>query len=393
MLNLPLGIPKDINKYFFNRKKELSQLNNLLVGLHDNVANQLLVTGYRGVGKSFLLRKLLNSYSNNVLTAYVDISKIFAIEKGKISEETVLKKMLNEMNNALPNKGKLNKIKIIISKLLNKLKNKDYDFKEAGTFLSIPIPDAKDNYQKLAEFVMEFPQKIVDSYDEIDGFIIVIDEFQLLGELKSPKSFFWLIRSFTQEQDNVSYIFTGSTSTTSDMISKLNGVDGAFGMRMLQLNLNPFTESETKNYLNERIPEIKFSKDGFKRFYKCTRGFPAYINSFLNVMSKDVNYDEKMIIETFFFKLDQIAIKWITAWSTLNLQEKEVVTIVIDNESISWKDLLNKVSYSQGTLNKILKKLKNKGLIDHFNAKYTVQDYMLKAWLEHRKSEDDYYPI
>ena len=51
---------------------------------------------------------------------------------------------------------------------------------------------------------MELPQKIVDSSDEIKGFIIVIDEFQLLGTIKSPEAFFWLIRSYSQQQFNVS---------------------------------------------------------------------------------------------------------------------------------------------------------------------------------------------
>ena len=37
---------------------------------------------------------------------------------------------------------------------------------------------------------MELPQKIVDSIDEIKGFIIVVDEFQLLKTLENPEAFF-----------------------------------------------------------------------------------------------------------------------------------------------------------------------------------------------------------
>ena len=48
MPNLPLGIPSNLDKYFFNRKKELAQLNIFLSGFKDDIANQLLVTGRRG---------------------------------------------------------------------------------------------------------------------------------------------------------------------------------------------------------------------------------------------------------------------------------------------------------------------------------------------------------
>lgn len=40
----------------------------------------------------------------------------------------------------------------------------------------------------------------------------------MLKKLKNPDAFFWLIRSFNQFQENVSYVLTGSISKTSDII-------------------------------------------------------------------------------------------------------------------------------------------------------------------------------
>jgi hypothetical protein len=51
--NLPLGIPSNLDKYFFNRKKELSQIDTFLSGFKNNVANQLLVTGRRELENLF----------------------------------------------------------------------------------------------------------------------------------------------------------------------------------------------------------------------------------------------------------------------------------------------------------------------------------------------------
>jgi len=311
-----------------------------------------------------------------------------------LEEEEIMNSLLEEMNKSIEKEEKIfKKTNNSVKKLISKIKNHDYDFKEVGTILSIPIPQVKDNYQKLSQFVMEYPQKIVDSSEgKIKGFVIVIDEFQFIGELKSPESFLWLFRSFTQKQDNVTYIFTGSTSTTSEMVDKLNGIDGAFGNRMIQFNLDPFSEKECKNYLKDKVSEIKFDENGFKRFYKCTRGYPAYINSFCNIMSDNVIYSEDKVIEEFYNKMDQIAVKWITIWSSLSKQEKNIVTILTDNEQLRWNELVEKIDLSVGTISKNLKKLKNKGIISNVNSYYKVEDYMLLAWLKHRKNEDSYYP-
>jgi len=395
MVVIPLGVPNNIDKYFYNREKELVKLNSFIDTLNHDVSNQILLTGFRGVGKSFLLKKLISSLPNNILTAYVDVSNIYALQKGNLTEEEIMNRLLEEMNKSIENhEGKIfKKTHNSVKNLISKIKNHDYDFKEVGSILSIPIPQIKDNYQKLSQFVMEYPQKIVDSSEgKIKGFVIVIDEFQFIGGLKSPESFLWLFRSYSQKQDNVSYIFTGSTSTTSDMVDKLNGIDGAFGNRMIQFNLDPFTEEECKNYLKEKISEIKFDDNGFKRFYKCTRGYPAYINSFCNIMSDSVIYDENKVVEEFYNKLDQIAVKWITLWSALSEVEKEIITTLIDNEPLKWNELVEKISFSEGTITKNLKKLRNKGIISNISSLYKVEDYMLSAWLKYRKDEDSYYP-
>jgi Predicted ATPase (AAA+ superfamily) len=244
------------------------------------------------------LKKLLAELPDNILTAYIDMSKIFGIQKGKITEELIMNSLLEAMNESLrEDMDDLTKSYNIVKDLIRKIRHKNFDFKEAGTAMGIAIPDIKDNYEKLSKFVMEFPQRVVElSNGKINGFVIVIDEFQLIGELESPEAFFWLFRSYTQEQDNVSYIFTGSTSASSDIVDKINGIKGAFGGRMTQYTVDPFTREESEGYLKEKVSELKFTESGLERFYKCTRGYPAYINSFCNTMSGGVEYDDELVI-------------------------------------------------------------------------------------------------
>ncbi|AMK15410.1 AAA family ATPase [Methanobrevibacter olleyae] len=393
MSSLPISIPKDINKYFFNRKKEIKKINANLSLLEMDIANQILITGYRGVGKTFLLKKILNDQPEKYLTIYLDLSKTYGGQKGELTEEELMKELLNKINEAIiKNENILTKVKGNISNFFKQLELKDYDISNIN-LSDIQLPEIKDNYLKLSKFVMELPQRIVDSSDNISGFIIVIDEFQLLKSLKNPEAFFWLIRTYTQEQFNVSYIFTGSVSQTGEIINMINGQNGAFGGRMLQFNIDPFSKEETKEYLNERLPSLKFSKEGFERFYACTRGIPAYINSLSSILPTDVECDEGLIKETLLLNVDQIVIMWLYVWGTLSSVEKEIIIFMVENGNVTWSLLNNNLSYAKSTITKYIDSLMNKGVIEYkFNKEYVLSDDMLKTWLEIKYDNDGIYP-
>ena len=271
---------------------------------------------------------------------------------------------------------------------------KDYDINDSVDIFNIPLPKIKDNYPKLSEFVMELPQHIVDSSKDISGVIIVIDEFQLIKHVNNPEAFFWLIRSHLQNQSNICYIFTGSVSNTSEIIEMINGQTGAFGGRMIQINIDPFTKQETKNYLDERLSSVKFTDDGFDRFYKCTSGIPAYINTFCNVLDSNILYDSEKIKETFIMKMDQIVIMWLYIWGNLNKQEKEIIKILTDNDELTWNELLEKCSFSKATLTKYIDSLNNQGMLKYtYQNTYTLNDKMIKTWLKHKKETEGQYPL
>lgn len=392
MVMLPLNVPTDIDKYFYNRKKDIKLLNFYINLLNENIPFQLLITGYRGVGKTFLLKKLLNEQPDQILTVYLDLSKVYAKKWGIITENDVLKELLNGINSSLTEHESFDKIKDELINQVKQLPLTNYDFTKGNDIFNIPLHEIKDNYSTLSKFTMELPQKIADLSDEIKGFIIVFDEFQLLKKLDNPESFFWLIRSFSQTQDSVSYIFAGSISRTSDIIEMINGQTGAFGGRMIQVNIDPFSEEETKNYMNEMTNGLNFTKEGFDRFYKCTQGIPAYINSFANVLDAIETYDDSLIKEIFVLKIDQIAVIWLRVWGTLNTKEKTIVKTVMDTGKITLTELIKNVPYSKGTVIKYLETLQNKGIIEYIDKNYEITDQMLKSWLKYKKETEGYYP-
>ena len=391
---VPLYVPiNEIDKYFYNRTEDIKKIGYYLNSLEMGISQSLLIRGVRGVGKTFLLQKLKRDSKKNFLVSYIDISRIVGFDDTQLTAQSVLLELLDEMNNAIYDKindGK--KITFLLKKLINKLKIKDFSFSKGTHIAEIPIPATEDNYKKISKFVMEYPQNVVEDIDGIDGFIIIIDEFQMLKKLENPESFFWLLRSYSQFQSNVSYVMSGSISQTSDAIEMLNGATGAFGGRMIQINIDPFTKKETKSYFNDRFPEITFTDDGFNRFYEYTKGIPMYINSFYNALSSHETYDEELIDYIFLNNMDQILVMWIRIWGTLNKYEKRIICTMLNKENISWSELERKLDMSPATLTKYIKTLQDKGIIKYYGGNYNFEDLMLKTWLTHEKERTGVYP-
>ena len=391
IIMMPLNIPKDIDKYFYNRKKDIKKISFQINGIYDDLSSQLLITGQRGVGKTFLLKKILNDQKNDVLTLYLDIAEVYSQNNGNINESIVLKELMDKLLNLISGDD------IVLEKVLklfSNLKIKDISLYDSKTVSKIPVPKIKDNYQKLSKFVMELPQYIVDVSPEIKGIVIVIDEFQQLKHVENPDALFWLFRSYIQKQSNVCYSFTGSVSKTADVIQMINGPMGAFGGRMIQIDIAPFSKDETSSYIKEKSNNIKFTEDGFERFYNCTKGIPAYINSFCNVLNPGVEYDSEMIKKAFLMQMDQIVIMWLYVWGNLNENEKNLVKIFVENDgSLFLKDIQDLAELSKTTLIKYLDSLSMKGIIKYTENGYILNDDMLKTWLRHKLETEGHYPL
>ena len=392
---MPVSIPKDIDAYFFNRVKDINMINTQISTVRLDIPPQLLITGYRGVGKTFLLKKILNDQSSDILTAFIDLSEIVGRRKGKLTEEWVLKEILNTINETISKDQKFyKKFANIIKSNIQKLQLKDYDFSDASHILDIPIPVIEDNYDRLSKFVMELPQKIVDENDNINGFIIVIDEFQLLKNVEKPDAFFWLIRSYMQKQFNVGYIFTGSVSRTSDVITMINGQEGAFGGRLIQINIDPFTFDETKRYIEEKSNNLKFTDEGFERFYACTRGIPLYINSLSTILPNNMVCDEEIIGQALQFNIDQVAMMWIYIWGRMAQGEKDFIIYLLENNGASRQKLDNELGYAKSSISRFIDSLSNQGIIEFSKDKnFVLADKMLATWLKIKYETNGFYPL
>ena len=136
---------------------------------------------------------------------------------------------------------------------------------------------------------------------------------------------------------------------------------------------------------------MEFSDDGFERFYKCTRGIPFYINTFVRfLMPGEILDNEKVSLE-FANVLPFLAINLINDWKNLSKQEQKIITTLLD-EPLRRVDIARNLDVTSGAIGASLNNLLNKGLIMYEESRYAVSDRILSAWLKNEYDRRGVYP-
>jgi AAA+ ATPase superfamily predicted ATPase len=274
MSSLAWGTESNISDdKFYNREREIKLLKRILSTLEDNSSPTIMISRIRGIGKTALLKKIKKELESNYLIAYTDLTRIDTYQTGKLTRMDLMKEFYKSWMIASEEKH----FTTVINKIKNYFQTKNFKIKDIVSVQGYPIPIIKseDDYKKLSEIVLQLPQKIYDEEtDKIKGVIMIIDEFQALKDLENGlDNFLWLFRSVIVEPSNVSYIFSGSLNLKDNIIEKIAGRKGAFGGRMLTIELESFTKDTVYNYLREKVPSLKFENSGFERFMPVQEEF------------------------------------------------------------------------------------------------------------------------
>ena len=392
MTSLPLGNDNDLDDtQFYNRVDEISFLSDNLELTKKGSTPTILLTGIRGVGKSALMKKLKKNLQNEYLVVYMDLSAIDKYKKNSLTRFDFMKLFYESIIKSCSESN----IITIDTKILKYFKTRNFKLDKIETINKIPIPLLKteEDYTKFTTFVMDLPQQIYENYKkQINGVLIFMDEFQILKQLdEDVNGFLWYIRSVIQSQNHIGYIFSGSMSVKDELIADIAGQKGAFGGRILNFEITTFSFDTTKNYLKEKADYLKFTDDGFKRFYKCTKGIPYYINSFARLLPPNEELNEDKIISEFRKSLPYLLIHLTNEWYKLNNQEKRIITSLIE-KPLKRIEIANKLEVTSGAIGASLKTLQNKSLIELDNKKYEIYDSIFKEWLKKEYEEKGDYP-
>ena len=360
---------------FYNRADEINMLSSLLGTTEFNSSPTILLTGIRGVGKTALIKKIKHKFDKEYLVVDIDLSRSNAYQQKKLSRGSIIKIIYDAIIKASKEFG----LRTLDKKIEKYFKTNKFKIDKILSYEHIPVPvfESEENYARLADFVMELPQKIYeDNSDKLKGVFIFIDEIQLIKDLDNVDKFLWYMRSFIQNQKNVAYLFCGSMSLKDSLINDLNGKEGAFGGRMLTIEIHPFSKQTTREYIESIPRNILLDDGGFERFYKCTRGIPYYINIFAKILPENITLTENNIIELFKDSIDYLAVHFIFMWSKLTFQEQKIILEV-----------------TSGSLNRPLNRLLDFDLIEYVNDKYQITDPILAYWLQNSHEKNGIYPF
>lgn len=390
---IPWGTRENLNEdEFYNRIAEIDNLKSLLNTTANGNAPQILLTGLRGVGKTVFLKKIKKELDEDYLVVYMTFSNAECYQKSNMSVIGLMEYFFKEFITEAKNKN-LNTLDKKIEKFFKANNFKIRDFAQVDKF-PIPIFESETNVEKLMDFVLTLPQRIYENNNnKIKGILIFIDEFQIIKELNDYKeSFLWKLRSYIQNQNNVSYLFSGSMGMQDELISEIASQRGVFGGRMLTINITPFSKETVESYLTQKAPNLLFTDKGFDRFYKCTSGIPAYVNIFATLLPKDIELDEHMIKSEFEDKIKVINTHLIVIWDKLTLREQNIVISLLDGP-LKRNEIAKMLNVTTGSISKPLISLQHQELVILENNLYYLSDLILKRWLELEFEKNGTYPF
>ena len=376
---------------FYNRVDEINMLSSLLGTTEFNSSPTILLTGIRGVGKTALIKKIKHKFDKEYLVVDIDLSRSNAYQQKKLSRGSIIKIIYDTIIKASKEFG----LRTVDKKIEKYFKTNKFKIDKILSYEHIPVPifESEENYARLADFVMELPQKIYEeNSDKLKGVFIFIDEIQLIKDLDNVDKFLWYMRSFIQNQKNVAYLFCGSMSLKDSLINDLNGKEGAFGGRMLTIEIHPFSKQTTMEYIESIPRNILLDDGGFERFYKCTRGIPYYINIFAKILPENITLTENNIIGLFKDSIDYLAVHLIFMWSKLTFQEQKIIISLLENPK-KRIEIANTLEVTSGSLNRPLNRLLDFGLIEYVNDKYQITDPILTYWLQNCYEKNGIYPF
>lgn len=391
MSTIPWGDTQELNDtQFYNRTEEIDSLLRFLKTTEEEIAPNLLLTGIRSIGKTVFLKKIKRCLDEEYIVVYIDFSKAECYQNNHMSINGILNHYYTEIIRECEKKD----LNTLNEKIKKYFKTHNFSIKDiSSSKIPLPLIQSEEDQNKLKDFVFNLPEEIYKTYkNETKGVIILIDEFQIIKELGEYKdSFLWVLRSYIQNQNNVAYVFTGSMSLHDKLIYEIAGKQGAFGGRMLTIELKEFSIDTTRNYLNEKANYLNFTEEGFKTFYNYTSGIPAYINIFAKLLPPDEELNKTKIKEEFKNSISALASDLINLWNRLTTKEKNIIISLID-EPKRRKDIAKDLNVTSGSLSNSLNKLQDLSLIYYENESYVLSEPLLALWLKNKYLEKGNYP-
>jgi len=273
---LPLTVP------FCDREKEIDDLVR-----HAGNSTNVVLSSPRRYGKTSLVKRVQNILGKKgTIIVYVDYFGVTSVDE-------FVAKFASGIYSVIYEKKSIWEKAVKIFKNLRPVIKPD---PETGLVITVEIARGKSGIQLLEETMKGFGEFLKSGRIKCN---VTFDEFQEITELKESKSIEGTMRSYIQDQQNVSYFFVGSRRRILSDI--FNDRKRPFYKSAINYVLPPLPSKDTIKYLISLFAGSgkKCSAEIAQKIHTLSEGYPYYIQKlsyFIFDTAKD-NINDKYFYE------------------------------------------------------------------------------------------------
>lgn len=355
---------------FCDRSKEIKEI------LTDIRSGQnIIIYSPRRYGKTSLIKEALRkAKKEGIVGIYVDLYAV-------LNEDDFISAYATAIFRSLS--GPLEKIIESFKNIFKSIRPKIIINPQGGTEISVDlIKDTNIMIEDVAEAVKRYSDKYKKQV------AVVFDEFQQVGLFPTDK-IERKLRSVVQTHGRkISYIFMGSKKhLLHNMFSNLNRPFYKIGRHF---PLGKISADELTSFVIGRFKStgINIPEEIAGRIVNIAECHPYYVQHLGSSVWRLAQYrqfDEKIIEDALTLTLMEEKSAYSNIWDELTLNQKKVLKMLAEikpGDKIYSFDKLQRFGLTTSAVQKIIKNLLSKELIDKSNDTYEINDVFFKRWLE-----------
>lgn len=338
-----LGLIEEEEK-FCNRHQERKELLQYAKNGHN-----VVIYSPRRYGKSSLVNILQKDLSKDkFLTAYIDL---FPIASAKAATQRIVSGLLKGFGKGVQFSAQL---------------ESDAD----------PLVLLEDCLEGVGKWIKKVKKRA----------FVVFDEFQEITQLPEAKAIEGVIRSKIQSHHDIAYFFVGSRrSVLKDIFTAKNR---PFYKSAFLYSLGKISEKEFVDFLMVHFKNSgkTCSKEICQKIYDLVQGYPYYVQKLSSLVwdGSDKKPSISILDKAYRILLQSEIPDFEAHWSGLTNVQKQLLQILAKQptSSLFSKNHLKQHGLSIGGVQKALKALLEKDLIEKTKEKYILTDPMMAEWLK-----------
>lgn len=356
---------------FCNRKSEIAELTRDV----ENSQN-VIIFSQRRFGKTSLIKKVFAvCEKKDIITMYVDLYPVLSEEDFvRVYAKTVAQALVGTVGNKMHE----------IANFFKRIRPQFTVEREGDLSCSIDI-SPRDVIPSLEDVIESVPRYIARRKKKA---VVCFDEFQQINLFPTDRIEKILRSSFQQHKD-ISYIFMGSKKHL--IFDMFNNPNRPFYRSAKSFPIHKIQDHELVNFILSKFERTgrALNKEMATEIMTICESHPYYVQYLCHIIweetreQKNISTDD--IHRALDLLLDRERATFESAWNLLPLNQKRFLVALAKqskNNTLFSNEFLKTHQLSPTTVQRAVKSLIDKDLIDRDVDTYSIIDIFFKRWLE-----------